>query len=94
MRKCAECGKQFEWNSGLLGNRGRAPMTCSPACALTRKTRQSEQSRQRASKRGCPPDKHGTSTGYSYYQCGCTKCTKWAREYKQHRRKVQAAHPN
>jgi hypothetical protein len=86
-RECAECGKQFHWQPP-----GRAPMTCSPACQLARKNRQSEQSRQRAAKRGCPPDKHGTSTGYSHYKCSCTKCSKWARQYKAQRRRALKAH--
>lgn len=88
MRVCAECGKEFEWNSGILGRTGRAPMTCSPDCQRARKTRQSEQSRQRAAKRGCPPDKHGTSTGYSHYKCDCSLCSRWARQYKAQRRRA------
>ena len=83
-RECAVCGKGFEHEPA----RGRVPMTCSPDCARIRKTRQSEQSRQRAAKRGCPPDKHGTSTGYSYYQCTCTLCSKASRLYRQARRRA------
>lgn len=86
MRECAECGTTFDWQPP-----GRAPMTCSPECQRVRKTRQSEESRQRAAKKGCPPDKHGTSTGYSHYKCDCEKCLQWARNYKQHRREALKA---
>ena len=84
MRECVVCGTKFDW----IGGHGRAPITCSPECQRKRKTRKSEESRQRAAKRGCPPDKHGTSTGYSHFKCDCHLCSKWAREYKAHRRQV------
>lgn len=29
--------------------------------------------------RPVPPGKHGTSSGYSYYQCRCDKCRAWKR---------------
>jgi hypothetical protein len=45
-----------------------------------------EESRQRAVARGCPPEKHGTVTGYSQYKCTCIRCRKWASEYQKQRR--------
>jgi hypothetical protein len=82
MPECAVCGTEFEHPA----RQGRVPKTCSPGCARTRKTRQTEESRTRTAARVCPDDKHGTATGYSNYRCGCTECSKWARKYKAERR--------
>lgn len=87
MATCAECGNPLP-----KATMGRPSMTCSPACGLRRKNRQSAQSRQRAAARGCPPDKHGTTTGYNHYLCRCTKCTTWARRDKARRRREQKVH--
>lgn len=84
MPECLVCGTEFDWEP----QPGRVPKTCSEDCRRTRKTQQSEQSRQRAAARGCPDHLHGTSTGYSHYKCDCTKCTTWARGYKRKRREI------
>jgi hypothetical protein len=88
-RSCAVCGKPFDYEP----RPGRPPVTCSPECQRTRKTRKSEESRSRVAAKECPPDKHGTSTGYTQYKCGCTKCTRWARLYKQERRAITKGTP-
>lgn len=87
MRRCLVCGQEFE-STG----RGRPPETCSPEHQAIRKMEQRMESRERAMQRGMPEGKevHGTSTGYTYYGCTCGLCRRWAREYKQTRRKVLA----
>lgn len=80
---CVACGREYEWVPQL--NRRRSN-TCSPECRHRRHTQMNEKSRQRAVARGCPPDKHGTSTGYSHYKCACALCRKWASEYQKERR--------
>lgn len=82
MRQCLVCGQEI--NEPTV--RGRPVVVCSDRCRLDRKNTQREASRQRAVKRGCPPDKHGTCTGYTQYKCDCERCKGWARSYKQHRR--------
>jgi len=84
MRECVICGALLDYEP----RSGRPPVTCSPDCHRIRKNQKSEESRQRAVSRGCPDDMHGTSTGYSHYKCHCPQCTKWARLYKQERRKA------
>jgi hypothetical protein len=82
LRTCAVCGRSFDWEP----RQSRPPMTCSRDCQRERKNVLSVQSRQRAAKRGCPDDMHGTMTSYTHYLCGCPTCTRWAREYQQARR--------
>lgn len=87
-KQCSECSREFEAAVGP----GRPAMTCSRTCQTTRKSRMSQQSRVRAFNRECPPEKHGTATGYTFYGCGCTRCTRWARLDKQERRANAKAH--
>lgn len=84
IKQCLVCGREFTYEP----RPGRPPVTCSPECQRTRKTRKSEESRLRAEDEGCPEHLHGTSTGYSHYRCSCFKCTAWARNYKQTRREI------
>jgi hypothetical protein len=87
-RQCAVCGRDFAYEP----KPGRPPMTCSPECARTRKNAQSERSREALAAGGCPPEAHGTATGYTVYKCGCPKCSRWQRLYMQRRRaKLKAA---
>ena len=88
MKQCLVCGREFQ---PPQPSRGRPPETCSPEHAAIRKRRKRSESRERAIKRGIPPEAHGTSTGYTYYKCPCTRCRKWAREYKQTRRELEKA---
>lgn len=85
MPECTECGTEFDHES-LTG--GRVPKTCSQKCRRARRTRQNEQSRQRAITRGCPEHLHGTSAGYTFYMCDCTKCCAWGRGDKRQRREA------
>lgn len=80
-RKCAVCNRTFEQPAGI-----RARITCSPECALARRRGQNRESRERAIAQGCPPDKHGTVTGYTHFRCSCVACRRWAADYKQQRR--------
>lgn len=89
LAECAVCGRGF----ALSTKPGRPAKTCSPTCQRKRKNHKSQQSRIRAFNRDCPPDKHGTATGYTFYGCGCPPCTRWAREDRQARRVSQAGHP-
>lgn len=82
MRLCLVCGNPFS----IENTRGRPPKVCSAACRAERKNTQREESRERAAARGCPPDQHGTSTGYTHFKCPCVKCRRWARNYQQSRR--------
>lgn len=84
MKQCLVCGKGFEPPAG----RGRPPETCSPEHAAIRKRQHREASRKKATQRGLPPghELHGTSTGYTYYNCHCDDCREWARTYKAHQR--------
>jgi hypothetical protein len=82
---CPVCGEQFDYEP----RPGRPPVTCgSEHCRRARKNRKSEESRRRAMNKDCPPDKHGTATGYGHYRCGCPKCSEWSRLYTQQRRKA------
>ena len=86
---CPVCKKTFEY----LPRPGRPPVTCgSEDCRRARKSVRSEESRRRAMNRECPPDKHGTATGYTYYKCGCNLCSRWSRMDMQKRR--QRSKPN
>lgn len=85
LRKCTVCGRDL----GPPTTRGRPTTVCSARCTSIRKTVQREQSRQRAVQRGCPPDKHGTCTGYTQYRCSCLKCMAWSRNYKATQRSKQ-----
>lgn len=83
-RQCAVCGREFDY----AAKPGRPPVTCSPECARKRKNRQSGVNW--GASRECPPEAHGTATGYNTYHCGCAKCSRWARLYKQgHRAKAK-----
>lgn len=82
--KCVVCGYLFIWTP--QPNRRRSN-TCSPRCRDARRRQKNEESRQRAVARGCPPDKHGTATGYSHFKCTCARCRKWASSYQQERRR-------
>lgn len=84
MNQCLVCGVELQ----PPARRGRPKTTCSPECAVLRKRQLRESSRQKATKRGCPPDKHGTSTGYTYYKCDCAACRKWAADYMADRREA------
>ena len=84
---CPVCGQTFEHLPKPVG--GKPPLTCSEDCRRARKNRKSEESRRRAMNRECPDDKHGTATGYTFYKCSCTKCSRWARLDKQKRRAAQ-----
>ena len=86
MRNCLVCQQPFTAPAG----RGRPPETCSSACAIIRKRQQRAASKKRASQRRCPDHLHGTSTGYTYFQCDCAKCRRWSREYQQGRRAMAA----
>lgn len=80
---CPVCHEDFEYEP----KPGRPPVTCGKEeCRRARKTAKSEESRNRAAAKDCPPDKHGTATGYTFYKCDCTDCSRWARLYKQERR--------
>lgn len=79
---CVVCGREYEW----VPQPNRPPNTCSAECRHRRHVQMNEESRQRAVSRGCPPDKHGTVTGYSHYKCACVLCRKWASEYQKERR--------
>ena len=82
---CPICRTPFE----RPATPGRPPVTCGKEkCRRARKNRKSEESRRRAVERGCPPDMHGTSTGYAFYKCGCAECGTWARLFKQERRRI------
>ena len=87
---CVVCGRAYEWVPQPNRRRSKA---CSEECRRRRHIQMNEQSRQRAVARGCPPDKHGTVTGYSHYKCACARCRKWASEYQKQRRQRQKAHP-
>ena len=64
-------------------------MTCSPECHKASRARQTGESRNRTANRKVPPGFHGTSTGYTNYKCGCPKCRRWARDYRQTRRAAE-----
>lgn len=85
---CVTCKKPFEWSRT---GPGAAPITCSYECR--RKRRNQQNKRYRAEAPECPPDKHGTSAGYTHYLCDCSLCSKWAREYKQEWRRRRAGAP-
>ena len=59
---------------------------CSPECRRKRKASQDKARRTAVAKRPCPPDKHGTATGYTDYKCGCDDCRRWARDDQRARR--------
>ena len=81
---CAVCRKEFEHQP----RPGRPPVTCgSEECRRTRKTLKTIQSNRRVHNTECPPDKHGTASGYTQYRCGCPKCSEWARLYQRQRRR-------
>lgn len=83
---CVVCAEEYEWTPQPGRRRSNA---CSEECRRLRHIAMNEKSRQRAAAKGCPPDKHGTVTGYSHYKCSCTRCRKWASEYKKERRHIQ-----
>jgi hypothetical protein len=84
---CVVCRNEFEYTS----RPGRPPITCgSPECRRARKTEKTLAARKRLRPEDCPPDYHGTSTGYNEYGCGCPKCARWARTYRQQRRREAA----
>lgn len=81
---CAVCGKEFEHEP----RPGRPPVTCgAPECRRARKTQKTIQSNRRTHNTECPPDKHGTGTGYNLYRCGCPACSEWSRLYQRQRRR-------
>jgi hypothetical protein len=86
--QCAVCRKEFEYQP----RPGRPPVTCGDkACHRANRTGKILAARGRkAATQECPPDKHGTSTGYNEYKCGCSECSRWARLYQQQRRKEAA----
>lgn len=84
---CVVCGNTFDYEP----RRGGKPVTCSPECQRARKSVKSEESRTRLTRKDVPEHLHGTATGYTQYKCGCVKCMKWAREYKQASRKAGAS---
>jgi hypothetical protein len=86
---CPVCQKEFEY----APRPGRPPITCGdPTCWRIHRTRKTLAARGRlAATTECPPDKHGTSTGYNEYKCGCPECSRWARMYRQKLRKEAAA---
>ena len=81
---CVVCEKEYQWTPQPGRRRSK---NCSTECRRIRHLQMNEESRQRAVARGCPPDKHGTVSGYSQYKCTCTLCRKWASEYKKERRR-------
>jgi hypothetical protein len=87
MRQCLVCGGAFDTPS----NRGRPPETCSPECLNKRKAQQRKETKNRAIKRGCPDNMHGTQTGATHYECHCAKCRMWWRDYQRTRRAAQKA---
>jgi hypothetical protein len=76
---CEICGKEFQ----VQVRRGGVPKTCSAECKRKRTNKMSAAYR---ANRHCPPDKHGTLTGYSTYGCPCADCRRAAREYKRKQR--------
>ena len=83
---CVVCAKEYLWIPQAGRRRSNA---CSPECRRLRHVQMNEKSRQRAVARGCPPDKHGTVTGYTQYKCTCAHCRGWASEYQRQRRQRQ-----
>jgi hypothetical protein len=83
-KTCVVCGARLTAQPRM----GRPSNTCSDTCRVVRKRARNEKSRQRAIADGCPPDKHGTSTGYSHFRCSCDACRTWARLYKRERRRA------
>ena len=81
-RQCVICKQLFDYPP----RPGRPPVTCSDKCARIRRNKKSYESRARAEDKGCPPEAHGTSSGYSHYRCSCNDCRRWARTYKSQRR--------
>lgn len=86
---CVVCAKEYQWTPQPGSRRSK---TCSEECRRRRHIQMNEKSRQRAVARGCPPDKHGTATGYSHYKCVCIRCRKWASEYKKEQRRRLQSH--
>jgi hypothetical protein len=81
---CRVCHREFEYEP----KPGRPPATCgSEECRRTYKTRNTMKSNRRTHNKECPPDKHGTGTGYNLYRCGCAKCSEWSRLYQRERRR-------
>lgn len=78
---CAVCNRSFEQVPGV-----RPRVTCSDECAQARKRGQNRAAREKAIAQGCPPDKHGTVTGYTHFRCSCALCRRWAADYKKQRR--------
>ena len=73
-RICVVCRQSFDYEP----KPGRPPVTCFPDCQRARKTVKTEESRTRHAAQDCPLDKHGTATGYTFYKCDCSLCTRWA----------------
>jgi hypothetical protein len=86
-RWCLVCNSPFV----TPRQKGRPPETCSPECLNERKRQQRRETKERAIARGCPDDMHGTQTGASHYECRCTKCRMWWRDYQRARRAAQKA---
>ena len=87
MRQCLICGGPF-----ITPRRaGRPPKTCSPECLNESKRQQRRETKERAIARGCPDDMHGTQTGATHYECRCTKCRTWWRDYQRARRAAHKA---
>ena len=87
MRQCLMCGGPFKTPRRL----GRPLKTCSPECLNERKRQQRREAKERAIARGCPDDMHGTQTGATHYECRCTKCRTWWRDYQRARRAAHKA---
>jgi hypothetical protein len=83
---CVQCGKPFTYTPGD----GPRRKMCSPECVRKRKMAKTVEARAGKTPQDCPPDKHGTAVGATYYGCKCTKCSTWQRQAKAKWRKAQA----
>lgn len=78
---CVVCGEPFE----LEKRPGGLPITCSPEC---QRRRRNEKHAEWRANTECPPEAHGTITGYVTYACSCDECRKAERLYmREYRRK-------
>jgi hypothetical protein len=78
-RACVICGNVF-----TLPTHGGQPITCSPDCQRKRRNKMVAWWREAHE---CPPDKHGTLTGYVNYQCDCDLCREAEKLYMRKRRR-------